>query len=131
MTFLYGANSDFSKWQEQIFSAVDSKMKCEFIGFMQVSPTSRNAINKRISSPWIDERRIVYRLVQTGRSVKQTPMELGRHPSTLYREMTRNRHLDEEPLFHGYSPTVAQTKTMSRRVRGRKLRAIPNWPPTS
>jgi transposase, IS30 family len=69
----------------------------------------------------LDERRILYRLVQTGRSVKQAAMELGRHPSTLYREIKRNRHLDEEPLFRGYFPTIAQTKATGRRVRGAKV----------
>lgn len=73
----------------------------------------------------LDERRILYRLVQTGRSVKQAAMELGRHPSTLYREIKRNRHLDEEPLFRGYFPTVAQTKATGRRVRGAKVARHP------
>ncbi|WP_412458724.1 hypothetical protein [Sphingobium yanoikuyae] len=29
---------------------------------------------------------------------------LGRHPATIYRELKRNQHLDEHPLFRGYSP---------------------------
>ena len=73
----------------------------------------------------LDERGILYRLVQTGRSVKQAAMELGRHPSTLYREIKRNRHLDEEPLFRGYFPTIAQTKATGRRVRGAKVARHP------
>jgi IS30 family transposase len=52
-------------------------------------------------------------------------VELGRRPSTLYREIKRNRHLDEEPLFRGYFPTVAQTNAMGRRVRGAKVARNP------
>lgn len=73
----------------------------------------------------LDERRTLYRLVQTGGSVKQAALELGCHPSTIYRELKRNRHLDEHPLFRGYFPTVAQDKAMGRRLRGAKVTRNP------
>src|SRR3546814_4521995 len=52
-------------------------------------------------------------------------MELNRHPSTIYRELKRIRHLDEHPQFRGYFPTVAQDKAMGRRVRGAKVARNP------
>lgn len=73
----------------------------------------------------LDERRDIYRLVATGRTVRQVAAVLGRHPSTIYRELKRNRHLDEHPLFRGYFPTVAQTMASGRRVRGGKIARKP------
>src|SRR3546814_715966 len=112
---------DFSKWQEHGEAWVDSRLKCEFLGFLWGFLSSRKACDARISAFGLDERRTVYWLVQTGRSVKQVAMELNRHPSTIYRELKRNRHLDEHPQFRGYFPTVAQDKAMGRRVRGAKV----------
>lgn len=73
----------------------------------------------------LDERRDIYRLVATGRSVRQIADALRRHSSTIYRELKRNRHLDEHPLFRGYFPTVAQTMARGRRVRGGKIARQP------
>ncbi|ANI79086.1 IS30 family transposase [Sphingobium sp. EP60837] len=73
----------------------------------------------------LDERRDIYRLVATGRSVREVAATLRRHPSTIYRELKRNRHLDEHPLFRGYFPTVAQTMASGRRVRGGKIARKP------
>lgn len=50
----------------------------------------------------LDERRDIYQMVATGRSVRQVADVLGRHPAKIYRELKRNRHLDEHPLFRGY-----------------------------
>ena len=72
-----------------------------------------------------DERRDIYRLIETGRTVKQVADALRRHPSTIYREIKRNRHFDEEPLFRGYFPTAAQTMASNRRVRGGKIARKP------
>lgn len=73
----------------------------------------------------LDERRQIYQLVATGRSVPQIAAALQRHRSTIYRELKRNRHLDDEPLFRGYFPTVAQSMASSRRVRGGKIARKP------
>nr|WP_255326178.1 IS30 family transposase [Sphingobium sp. EM0848] len=73
----------------------------------------------------LDERRDIYRLVATGRSVREVAATLRRHPSTIYRELKRNRYLDEHPLFRGYFPTVAQTMASGRRVRGGKIARRP------
>lgn len=73
----------------------------------------------------LDERRDVYRLVATGRFVREVAAALRRHPSTISREFKRTRHLDEHPLFRGYFPTVAQNLARERRVRGDKIARKP------
>jgi transposase, IS30 family len=65
----------------------------------------------------LDERRDIYRLLTSGRSARQIADGLGRHPATIYRELKRNRHLDEHPLFRGYYPTVSQTMPLARMSR--------------
>jgi len=49
----------------------------------------------------LDERRKLYQLANAGRSPRQAAAELGRHPSTIYRELKRNYRFDEEPVFRG------------------------------
>lgn len=50
----------------------------------------------------LDERRKLYQLINAGRSPRQAAVELGRHTSTIYRELKRNHRFDEEPMFRGY-----------------------------
>jgi IS30 family transposase len=50
----------------------------------------------------LDEQRQIYQLAATGRSVQQIAAALQRHRSTIYRELKRNWHLDDEPLFRGH-----------------------------
>lgn len=69
----------------------------------------------------LDDRRRLYHLIGSGRSVRQAADALGRHPSTIYRELKRNRHYDEEPFYRGYFPVTAQTKASARRVRAGKI----------
>lgn len=69
----------------------------------------------------LDERRRLYQLQQSGRSVREAATELGRHVSTVYRELKRNRHLDDEPMFRSYFPTLANDKAAARRRRGLKI----------
>jgi len=69
----------------------------------------------------LDERRRLYQLRQSGRSVREAATELGRHVSTIYRELKRNRHLDNEPMFRGYFPLLANDKAAARRRRGFKI----------
>src|SRR3546814_9200853 len=99
VTFLNGADCDFSKWQEHGEAWVDSRLKCEFLGFLWGFLSSRKACDARISAFGLDERRTVYWLLQTGRSVNQDAMELNRHPPTIYRKLKRNRTLAETPQF--------------------------------
>lgn len=44
--------------------------------------------------------------------------QLGRHASTIYRELWRNYCFDEDPYFRGYFARVAHDKARSRRMRG-------------
>ena len=60
----------------------------------------------------LDERRTLFRLV-----------EARRHPSTIYRELGRNRFRDGDRGFCGYFPLTAQDLADRRRQRRRKLAA--------
>ena len=73
----------------------------------------------------LDERRKLYQLTSAGRSPRQAAAELGRHPSTIYRELKRNHRFDEEPMFRGYFPLTAQSMAAGRRLRGAKISRYP------
>jgi|APMI01.1.fsa_nt_gi IS30 family transposase len=73
----------------------------------------------------LDERRKLYQLTSAGRSPRQAAAELGRHPSTIYRELKRNHRFDEEPMFRGYFPLTAQSMAVGRRLRGAKISRYP------
>lgn len=80
----------------------------------------------------LDERRDLYRLMATGRSVRQIAGALRRHPSTIYREFKRNRHLDEHPLFRGYfSQPLCKSWLADAAFVVAKLHRGPNLPPIS
>lgn len=68
-----------------------------------------------------EERRTVYHMIQARRPVREVAALLGRHSSTIYRELDRNWHHDEHPPFRGYFHTVAQDKARKRRTRGGKI----------
>ncbi len=76
----------------------------------------------------LDERRKPQVLISVGKSVAQAAVELGRHASTLCRELKRNRHLDEEPMFRGWFAVLADDKASARRMRGAKLARRPELP---
>lgn len=65
----------------------------------------------------LDERRKLYQLANAGRSPRQAAAELGRHRSTIYRELKRNHRFDEEPMFRGYFPVTAHSMAAGRRPR--------------
>lgn len=69
----------------------------------------------------LDDRRTVFRLIESGRPVREISTHLHRHPSTIYRELRRNRHHDAHPPFRGYFPMAAQDQAASRRARGAKV----------
>ncbi|KFG90790.1 IS30 family, transposase [Sphingobium herbicidovorans NBRC 16415] len=69
----------------------------------------------------LDERRQIYQLAATARSVQQIAVALERHRSTIYREIKRNRHLDEEPIFRGHFPPPHKQWRDRCRVRGHKI----------
>lgn len=69
----------------------------------------------------IDERRTIYQLLQQRCPVSEIAVALGRHPSTIHREISRNRHLDDHPAFRGYFHVAAHDKAGRRRLRGGKI----------
>jgi transposase, IS30 family len=71
----------------------------------------------------LDERRALFRLVEARTPVGEIAQRLGRHPSTIYRELGRNRFRDGDRGFCGYFPLTAQDLARQRRQRRRKLAA--------
>src|SRR3954447_19903297 len=69
----------------------------------------------------LDERRTLFRLVEARTPVGEIARRLGRHPSTIYRELGRNRFRDGDRGFCGYFPLTAQDLARRRRQRRRKL----------
>ena len=55
----------------------------------------------------LDERRTLFRLVEARRPVGEIAGRLGRHRSTIYRELGRNRFRDGDRGFCGYFPLAA------------------------
>ena len=71
----------------------------------------------------LDERRTLFRLVEARTPVGEIAERLGRHPSTIHRELGRNRFRDGDRGFCGYFPLNAQDLARRRRQRRRKLAA--------
>jgi IS30 family transposase len=71
----------------------------------------------------LDQRRILFRLVEARAPVGEIAARLGRHPSTIHRELGRNRFRDGDRGFCGYFPLNAQDLARRRRQRRRKLAA--------
>lgn len=70
----------------------------------------------------LDERRLIYRLREARLGVPRIAERLGRHRSTIYRELRRNWHRDAEIReMNGYYPTVAHGTAAGRRSRLSKL----------
>lgn len=74
-----------------------------------------------------DERRAIDRMRQRRVSVAEIASRLGRHRSTIYRELSRNRFVDNEwPDLGGYYAHVANDAVRKRRERLAKLVRIPS-----
>ncbi len=56
----------------------------------------------------LDERRTLFLLVEACRPVGEIAERLGRHRSTVHRELGRNRFRDGDRGFRGYFPLTAQ-----------------------
>ena len=68
----------------------------------------------------LEERRTLFRLLQAKLPIKETAGQLGRHRSTIYREIARNE-FREVKQYRGYYPLTAQDSARRRRRRQRKL----------
>jgi IS30 family transposase len=72
------------------------------------------------------DRRRLHHLVAAQVPVNEMARQLGRHRSTIYREIKRNTFRDRElPDYDGYYSTVADDIARERRRRLRKLRRYP------
>jgi len=72
------------------------------------------------------ERRMIEDMLQAKIGVNVIAAALGRHRSTIYREIGRNRFVDPELSYlNGYWGVVAQSKAATRRARRRKLIRLP------
>lgn len=68
------------------------------------------------------ERRTIEDMLNAKVSVTKIAAEIGRHRSTVYREIKRNYFSDDElPYLNGYYGMVAQREASKRRARRRKL----------
>lgn len=69
------------------------------------------------------DRRRLHHMVAAKVPVNEMARQLGRHRSTIYREIRRNTFRDRElPDYDGYYSTVANDTAKDRRRRLRKLR---------
>lgn len=74
----------------------------------------------------ISERRELASLNHRHVPISQIANKLGRHRSTIYREIVRNSFQDEEmPDYDGYHGVLAHAKAQGRRKKQRKLIQIP------
>ena len=69
----------------------------------------------------LDVREALFRMKDASLPVSRIAEQLGRYPSTIYRELRRNFFYDEDSYFRGYFPSVAHKLASDRRVPGRKL----------
>src|SRR3546814_9508098 len=75
VTFLNGADCDFSKWQEHGEAWVASRLKCDFLGFFFCFLSSWKACDSRISAFVLDDRRSLYCLFLSFRIFQQFAFE--------------------------------------------------------
>src|SRR3954467_4800818 len=101
---------------------VGSIAKCESPTFAGVCP-SETPLARTYRHLDLDERRTLFRLIEARTPVGEIAARLGRHPSTIHRELGRDRFRDGDQGFCGYFPLNAQDLARRRRQRRRKLAA--------
>src|SRR3954466_7167837 len=95
---------------------VGSIAKCESPTFAGVC-TSEALLARSYRQLDLDARRTLFRLTEARRPTGEIAERLGRHPSTVYRELGRNRFRDGDRGFCGYFPLNAQDLARRRRQR--------------
>lgn len=74
----------------------------------------------------LDERRKLAKWLEAKMPISEIADRLGRNPSTIYRDIKRNRYTDKEiPELDGYHALVAQDKYEARRAIHRKMIVYP------
>jgi IS30 family transposase len=73
----------------------------------------------------LHERRQIYLSLGAQKSVSEIARCLGRHRSTIYRELQRNTFYHEDHFNNGYFPLNAQELTRRRRSKLKKLNRMP------
>ena len=75
----------------------------------------------------LDERRKFAKWLEARMPISEIADRLGRDPSTIYRDIKRNRYTDGElPELNGYHALVAQDKYEQRRAIHRKMTIHPD-----
>src|SRR3954463_3884694 len=108
--------------RQAVQAGVGSIAKCESPTFAGTCP-SETPSARTYRHLDLDQRRTLFRLVEARTPVGEIARRLGRHPSTAYRELGRNRFRDGDRGFRGYFPLNAQDLARRRRQRRRKLAA--------
>ena len=68
------------------------------------------------------ERRVIEDMLNAKIPIREIAAQIGRHVSTIYRDIKRNRYADNDlPELNGYYGVVAQRAAVQRRARRRKL----------
>lgn len=82
-------------------------------------------MNKNYQHLNLDERRTIYKLLELGHSKTEIANQLGRHRSTIFREVQRNTFYHEDPFVRGYFHVNAQEFSAQRRHKLKKLIRYP------
>src|SRR6187455_1784237 len=93
---------------------VGSIAKCESPTFAGTCP-SETPLARTYRQLDLDERRTLFGLMEASTPVGEIAQRLGRYPSTIYRELGRNRFRDGDRGFCGYFPLNAQDLARRRR----------------
>lgn len=81
-------------------------------------------MGKRYDHLTAEDRKLIARLCDDGIPVTVIAVQLGRHKSTIHRELRRNR-TDDGPWLRGYFAMAAQQTSAMRRRRSAKLHRDP------
>lgn len=82
-------------------------------------------MSKKYDQLSLDERRTIYKLLEAGKSKNSIAEYLGRHRSTIFREVHRNTVYNEDPFMRGYFHVCAQELAKRRREKLKKLVLYP------